>query len=276
GICNEYGNMVEYTYDAWGRPTGMTGTLTTTLGMLNPFRYRGYVWDEEMGLYYLRSRYYNPEWGRFINPDRGLDAHANVLDLNVFCYCKNMWIHVCDPSGQSFEWADLPYPGVIHKAVQIHICAVNIGILQEVDVLTEENGQINKGRIDLFRPHTGEIWEVKPSTVGVPLAKMQLNKYLGGRIVGYHGSVVRGVSIPSGQFYVPILDDTYHVEYSSPAKGVVTYKFSKVQRMRVPEYSYVFQPSWRSRDIKVSDLVYVAMVLVWIASGGTTPMPAVA
>ena len=52
--------MVEYVYDAWGNPISKTGTLAATLGTLNPFRYRGYVYDEETGLYYLRSRYYNP------------------------------------------------------------------------------------------------------------------------------------------------------------------------------------------------------------------------
>ena len=54
--------VVEYTYDAWGRPLSKTGTKADTLGTLNPFRYRGYVYDEETGLYYLRSRYYNPVW----------------------------------------------------------------------------------------------------------------------------------------------------------------------------------------------------------------------
>ena len=63
--------VVEYQYDAWGRPTGTwslthptDSTLTSEyekLARFNPFRYRGYVWDEETGLYYLRSRYYDPE-----------------------------------------------------------------------------------------------------------------------------------------------------------------------------------------------------------------------
>ena len=59
--------VVEYVYDAWGNPISKTGSLAATIGTLNPFRYRGYVYDEETGLYYLRSRYYNPSWKRFIN-----------------------------------------------------------------------------------------------------------------------------------------------------------------------------------------------------------------
>ena len=56
--------MVEYVYDAWGYLISKTGTMAATLGTVNPFRYRGYVYDEETGLYYLRSRYYNPVWKR--------------------------------------------------------------------------------------------------------------------------------------------------------------------------------------------------------------------
>ena len=51
--------VVNYVYDAWGRPISKTGSMAGTLGTVQPFRYRGYVYDEETGLYYLRSRYYN-------------------------------------------------------------------------------------------------------------------------------------------------------------------------------------------------------------------------
>ncbi|MGJ4850992.1 RHS repeat domain-containing protein [Bacillota bacterium Meth-B3] len=99
-ICNEYGNMVEYTYDAWGRPTGMTGVLKDTLGRLNPFRYRGYIWDGETGLYYLRTRYYNPEWGRFINADSQVGEEGELLGHSVFAYCVNNPVSATDPDGQ--------------------------------------------------------------------------------------------------------------------------------------------------------------------------------
>ena len=63
-ILDENGNtVVSYGYDAWGAPLWCTGELAETLGKVQPFRYRGYVFDEETGLYYLRSRYYNPRWG---------------------------------------------------------------------------------------------------------------------------------------------------------------------------------------------------------------------
>ena len=60
-----------------------TGTLATTLGTLQPFRYRGYIFDEETGLYYLRSRYYNPNLCRFINADDG-EAYVDAITTKQF------------------------------------------------------------------------------------------------------------------------------------------------------------------------------------------------
>ncbi len=51
---------VQYTYDAWGNVLSVTGSLATTIGQINPFRYRGYYYDTETGFYYLQSRYYDP------------------------------------------------------------------------------------------------------------------------------------------------------------------------------------------------------------------------
>ena len=92
--------VVEYKYDAWGKPlTGFpTGTLANTLGKLNPFRYRGYVYDEETALYYLRSRYYNPEWGRFLNEDVTVGTEG-LLSHNMFAYCLNAPINMLDADG---------------------------------------------------------------------------------------------------------------------------------------------------------------------------------
>jgi len=87
--------VVEYHYDAWGRKLYTTGTLAEMLGKLNPFRYRGYVYDEETGFYYLRSRYYNPRWGRFVNADSYIEF-AN----NLYWYCLNNPMLYSDFSGK--------------------------------------------------------------------------------------------------------------------------------------------------------------------------------
>lgn len=68
GIINSIGKqVVSYTYDTWGKLISITGDKA--LGEKNPYRYRGYRCDNETGYYYLQSRYYNPEWGRFLNAD---------------------------------------------------------------------------------------------------------------------------------------------------------------------------------------------------------------
>ena len=89
GILDSNGTkVVEYWYDAWGKPIGTVSTLTTDLASLNPFRYRGYVYDTETGLYYLRSRYYNTSWGRFISGD--CIVFPALLQVNNYAYvCNN-------------------------------------------------------------------------------------------------------------------------------------------------------------------------------------------
>ena len=92
--------VVEYKYDAWGALLGKTGTLAGTLGTLNPFRYRGYVYDEETKLYYLRSRYYNPEWGRFTSADEDLAGGHKLLGRNLMIYAANNPINCADTNGK--------------------------------------------------------------------------------------------------------------------------------------------------------------------------------
>ncbi|MEA4827168.1 MAG: RHS repeat-associated core domain-containing protein, partial [Clostridium sp.] len=70
GLYDKNGTqVVSYTYDSWGKIISIDGSLKDSVGIKNPYRYRGYRYDNETGLYYLQSRYYNPEWGRFINAD---------------------------------------------------------------------------------------------------------------------------------------------------------------------------------------------------------------
>ncbi len=75
--------VVEYCYDAWGKPIRKTGIMAETLGTLQPFRYRGYVWDEETGMYYLRSRYYKVVIYRFTNADSAMDKANKSLCIYV-------------------------------------------------------------------------------------------------------------------------------------------------------------------------------------------------
>ncbi len=77
----------------------LTGTNIGT--MYNPFRYRGYYYDTETGLYYLNSRYYDPDTGRFINIDSAL--YYSMLGYNMFAYCENNPVSREDDSGQMWQ-----------------------------------------------------------------------------------------------------------------------------------------------------------------------------
>lgn len=72
---------------------------TESVGYKNPCRYRGYWYNIEIGLYYLNSRYYNPEWGRFMNADALGGQVAELLSHNMFIYCKNNPVNMHDPNG---------------------------------------------------------------------------------------------------------------------------------------------------------------------------------
>lgn len=97
GVC-----VAEYTYDAWGNCTVTRDT--EYIAHLNPLRYRGYYYDSDTGLYYLQSRYYDPNIGRFINSDTPLILAVDpetLFQYNTFIYCNNNPIAYVDNSGDS-------------------------------------------------------------------------------------------------------------------------------------------------------------------------------
>ena len=95
-----------YIYDSWGKLISVTdgegnALGANKLGSLNSIRYRGYVYDSETGLYYLQSRYYDPETGRFLNADDVdyIGISGTVISFNSFAYCGNNPIMYVDPTG---------------------------------------------------------------------------------------------------------------------------------------------------------------------------------
>ena len=106
--------VVNYVYDAWGRPIKKEGSLVATLGTVQPFRYRGYVYDEETGLYYLRSRYYDSGVCRFINSD-SIIVENIILGQNQYIYSKNDPIQYGDEDGAF--WKKLA--GIVVGAVTV-------------------------------------------------------------------------------------------------------------------------------------------------------------
>ena len=109
-IFDRRGTLVaQYVYDAWGNhkvlnANGTEMTDETFIGNVNPFRYRGYYYDTDSGLYYLQSRYYDPEVGRFINAD-DIDyiEPETLMGCNLYAYCGNNPVMYVDPNGK-FSW----------------------------------------------------------------------------------------------------------------------------------------------------------------------------
>ena len=97
-IADQNGKVVaRYTYDAWGKCEISVKSTNAAIAEINPYRYRGYYFDTETGLYYLQSRYYDPEVGRFINGDDQILCF--VLGTNLFCYCENNATNKIDSEG---------------------------------------------------------------------------------------------------------------------------------------------------------------------------------
>ncbi len=108
--------------------------MASTLGVQNPFRYRGYYYDIESGYYYLNSRYYDPVTGRFLNGDSLLNQES-VLGNNIFSYCLNNPVNMADTSGN--------FPFLILTAL---VCATIGGIIGGVTA-ANNNEDVVKGTL---------------------------------------------------------------------------------------------------------------------------------
>jgi RHS repeat-associated protein len=138
GLFDNSGSaVVEYTYDAWGNILNTTGSLANTVGVENTYRYRGYRFVTESGLYYLQCRYYNPVWGRFINSDTEVSNTSDLLGSNTFIYVKNNPVNMTDPTGQWSLWATLGVVALV--AAVVVVCVFAPEIIPAVVAVATEN-----------------------------------------------------------------------------------------------------------------------------------------
>ena len=103
---SSYNQIVVYEYDPWGEVLNIKDnqgndiTDTNHIGIINPFRYRGYYYDSETNLYYLNSRYYSPELCRFLNADQIVCSNYDVISFNLYLYVSNNFINYKDYIGK--------------------------------------------------------------------------------------------------------------------------------------------------------------------------------
>ena len=115
-VCNWRGDVVQiykengalhasYEYDAWGNvlsvrsANGAIISSTYNIATINPLRYRGYYYDTETGMYYLKSRYYDPATKRFLNADGLVSSSIENVAKNMFTYCLNNPVIYVDSEG---------------------------------------------------------------------------------------------------------------------------------------------------------------------------------
>ena len=134
GIMNEAGyRVVTYTYDAWGNPYDPVYSYNSGVSAadrsnaeLNPFRYRGYYYDVETGYYYLQTRYYNPDWGRFLNADKQISGIGkDIRGYNLFTYCFNNPVNMSDPAG---NWPKLSTIFIVVAVTAVAVAAVAVTV----------------------------------------------------------------------------------------------------------------------------------------------------
>lgn len=161
GIYDQNGTQIcKYIYDAWGKCRTYVlkennyvdisdkswytedSDIYEMMAILNPFRYRGYYFDIETGLYYLNSRYYDPETGRFINADdvSCLDTD-NINGLNLYMYCANNPINNVDTTG--YAW----WKKAWKKAVKAFVIVATVAAIVAITAVTAGAGTVLGGFI---------------------------------------------------------------------------------------------------------------------------------
>ena len=256
-----------YTYDAWGKLLTSTGDMAEA----NPIRYRGYYYDTETELYYLQSRYYDPEVSRFINPDAFATTDVDgVLSANMFAYCENNPIRNSDSSGALFG---LDAASVIIGAATGAITSL-IGGIAAGDTGLELLGDVGIGAL------SGAVGGVIGSAITATYDTYKCYKegvsIKGCAIVFVSelvSSLVVGVKFPSGFFGKGIWDKLGKAAFDLSVGFAVNLTASQIST-NVAENLYMTEPSLEDKTSKqpVGNLAYIEPLQVMHYGGGTWRM----
>lgn len=156
----------------------------------------------------------------------------------MFAYCENNPISKADPNGQKGIWnvlfEDNQY-GYIHIRVQLEI-AKNYGM--SIERAVYKAGK-KVGRVDVFDPATGFIWEIK-TTSSIATAESQIERYAGGNI-GNTGliAIIGPADAFCGDFTINYANSTYLVHYFTPIDGTIVYSVKRISYQSKSDYVYV-------------------------------------
>ncbi len=241
--------LISYYYDAWGNFVKTTHNISgTNVGaQYNPFLYRGYYYDTELGFYYLQSRYYDPFYGRFINADSYLSTGTGLLGYNMYAYCNNNPISYIDSEGKVPDWIKDTVKWVTQNIV-IPVEETAKNILSKLDLTLSKGISINASTsIFTFGFQLGLSIDTEGNialqysfssgfTGGFPSASISMYETLtnapsiydltgmGYQIGGSYGAIVYGVPVVAGGNFdiIPSSNngDTYYGITSSAGLGV--------------------------------------------------------
>jgi RHS repeat-associated protein len=224
GLVDKMGNLVvEYTYDSWGDLITIEGSLKDTIGVKNPYRYRGYRYDSETRLYYLQSRYYSPELGRFLNADTSEILSMTCGDLisgNLFVYCSNNPVINSDPGGYlhlgRHWWNNIKF---ISRAIDVLILVLpalwSLGGLMRAKAIAAKAG---KAALKSLKDRSRKV--IIKMYVSLVKKVATYNYRLASVIKGTSGAVINGILTAFG----------------TSVGGLVTYLLNRIDGNRRDKY----------------------------------------
>ena len=153
-VDSNYNVVAYYAYDAWGKLLAVLDgndnpiTDSSHFAIVNPFRYHGYVYDNETGLYYVSSRYYDPEIGRWINADDAIaGVGGDICGYNLFAYCMNDPVNMSDHTGHWPQWIKNAASAVVNavkKAVTVVANTVKSAVSSASNILKASSNSLPK------------------------------------------------------------------------------------------------------------------------------------
>ena len=263
--------VAEYRYDPWGKVLGEEDL--TTIGNLNPFRYRSYYYDNDIKMYYLQSRYYDAEVGRFINCDDVNYIGITELELsyNSFAYCENNAINSYDYTGYNYDKSYfatnvLPFYTMLHNAVvygaTLYLNMQNYKCKNQVATYANKNKKTKpNGYMDIYSVKHNLVWEVKRNNAkGIKAGGNQLNTYTKSYVKsnGY-----KKPKLSDKKIVGTVQWEQYLISYSTHiVRGLIVYDYECLNKNGTPN----FKKLWNKAKKYVSIPVTIVVAAVAIGS----------
>jgi RHS repeat-associated protein len=228
------------------------GSLANTIGTINPFRYRGYYYDTETGLYYLQSRYYDANTGRFLNADG--QVNDGLIGTNMFVYCGNNPVNMVDSDGH-FAWALALIPAFSNPitAIIAVVAIVAVIVITYVAVshavhdynvshikYSSESNVERKGKSNNSSKVKSRN---KPKATGIPNST-RIHRGKGGKIDKYttydkYGNIQKEVRLtgkPHGDIARPnVKEPDYNINPATGERFKNGYKVRKAENWEIPK-----------------------------------------